>query len=85
MTDETTLNKLHKSNLVGLIRVHHGHLVRYFGDRFEQVLSNWYQQERQRFEFPDGPQAGPARVLDFVPILTRRAVEERIRHYEGAA
>ncbi len=75
----TTLGKVHESNLSSLIRDHRQALESLFGDRFEQVVATWYAQERQRFEFPDGPGAGPAAVLDFVPILTRRAVEERIR------
>ncbi|MFH0809635.1 MAG: hypothetical protein V2A77_04075 [Pseudomonadota bacterium] len=63
------------------------------GERSEDVVRGWYHEERQRFEFPDGIEAGRAKILDFVPILTRRAVEERIRKlldrsepaFEGAA
>jgi hypothetical protein len=94
MHDKTaTLTKAHENNLVAIIRDYRHLLQKYFGDRLEQVIRTWYNQERQRFEYPDGLEAGPAKVLDFVPILTRRAVEERIRRllagpqqaFEGAA
>jgi hypothetical protein len=89
----TTLKKAHETNLLVLIRDYGQVLQRYFGDRVEPVVRSWYAQEQQRFEYPEGLGAGPVKVWDFIPILTRRAVEERIRQlgsvsehaFEGAA
>jgi hypothetical protein len=91
--NEATIAKAHERNLGALIEDHENTLRKYFGTRCEQVLAAWYNQERERFEYPEGVQAGPAAVLDFVPILTRRAVEERVHRwlaereqaYQGAA
>lgn len=73
-----TLSKAHENNLILLIRDYRQVLQSYFGDRCDQVVRSWYAQEQQRLEYPDGPEAGPAKVRDFIPILARRAVEERI-------
>jgi len=80
MRDKTvTLTKAHENNLIVLIRDYHQVLQSYFGDRFELVVRSWYAQEQVRLEYPDGLEAGPAKVRDFIPILTRRAVEARIQ------
>ncbi len=76
---EFNLTKVHENTLMSLMRDYHQALQTFFGDRSEQVVRILYDQERRRFEYPNGLEAGPAKVLDFVPILTRRAVEERIR------
>jgi hypothetical protein len=80
MTDKTaTLTKAHENNLLALIRDYGQALQRFLGDGLEQAVRTWYEQERERFEYPEGREAGPATVLDFVPVLTRKAVEERIQ------
>jgi len=85
-----TLQKAHESCLRAL-REEYGDALRcHLGDRLDNEIRAWYAEERERFETPEGK---PARVLDFVPILTRRAVEARIRAvlkgrppaYQGAA